>query len=270
MSLARSSRVEKARAAVLAACAAIALVLGMTPCVWQRPITQLFPLAFLALFEAPARGPRGAYWIALVVALVAGAMAPLHEIEVPLWIFLAIYAFASLRLVLFHRAWAGAIAGLTLLYAISIPNVLCFTCKSKQSEAKTNLSGLFTAEKAFHGEYGFFTTDLSFANWAPDGSPLYVYGFAIPSEKVSTLEGHDPTRSDTADPRVRLDRYSSSKMRDLAGRPFTGRDLPVNATATRDTFLAVAVGDIDSSDGYDIWAIDEKRRLHNLSNDCTD
>src|SRR5256885_12636669 len=69
------------------------------------------------------------------------------------------------------------VAIIGILAAIAIPNFLKFQCKSKQSEAKTNLSGIFTAEKAFFGEYNTYGTDLISVNWQPDGTPLYIYGF---------------------------------------------------------------------------------------------
>lgn len=55
------------------------------------------------------------------------------------------------------------------------------------------------------------------------------------------------------------------------GRPLDRRDLP-RSFASSSAFLAVAVGDIDPDEGHvqlDIWAIDEQKRLVNLSNDCT-
>jgi len=39
------------------------------------------------------------------------------------------------------------VAIIGILAAIAIPNFLKFQCKSKQSEAKTNLSGIFTARR---------------------------------------------------------------------------------------------------------------------------
>ena len=44
------------------------------------------------------------------------------------------------------------VAIIGILAAIAIPNFLRFQAKSKQSEAKTNLGGIFTAEIAYFGE----------------------------------------------------------------------------------------------------------------------
>lgn len=162
--------------------------------------------------------------------------------------------------------------------AIATPKFVTFSCKAKQSEAKTNLSGLYTAEKAFFAEYGFFTTDLKSVNWAPDGTPRYVFGFSAPSAPRTDprLPGLDPTRRTTLDPRVRENNYSSGRMIALDQRPLTDADLArgdAAASATTSGFLALAVGDIDSDSGaeplFDVWSIDEARRLTAVSNDCT-
>ena len=164
------------------------------------------------------------------------------------------------------------------LGAIATPKFVTFSCAAKQSEAKTNLSGLYTAEKAFFGEYGFFTTDLVSVNWAPDGTPRYIFGFSAPSSPRTDprLPGLDPTRRTTLDPRVRENHYSSGKMIALDQRSLTDADLArggAAASATTSGFLALAVGDIDPDSGaeplFDIWSIDEARRLTAVSNDCT-
>lgn len=153
-------------------------------------------------------------------------------------------------------------------------------CRSMQSEAKTNLSGIFTAQKAFFGEYNTYSTDLLAVNWAPDGTPLYVYGFRTPGgpERIEGVADLDPTRSHTADPRLvsaadGTERYRTAKMRDLDGRQLGPEDLVPGSTATATTFTASAAGDIDSDSGevrLDVWTIDERKQLTAVSNDCLD
>ncbi|HZL97520.1 MAG TPA: prepilin-type N-terminal cleavage/methylation domain-containing protein, partial [Terriglobales bacterium] len=58
------------------------------------------------------------------------------------------------------------VAIIGILAAIAIPNFLKFQAKSKQSEAKSALAGVFTSETAYFGEantYGNF----SVINWTP-------------------------------------------------------------------------------------------------------
>ena len=164
------------------------------------------------------------------------------------------------------------------LGAIATPKFLKFGCKSKQSEAKTNLSGIFTAQKAFFGEYNVYTTDLVSAEWVPDGTPIYAYGFAAPSTTVPEppIPGFDATRRTTIDPRVAGSKFSLAKMKTLGGRVLTDADiqsLMPTAIVTSAGFLAVAIGDVDSDSGdeeqLDVWTIDNTRNLNVVSNDCT-
>src|SRR5205823_3486647 len=90
-----------------------------------------------------------------------------------------------------------ALAGCAGLGVTTLHNLMTFECKSRASEAKTNLSGLFTAEKSFFGEYGVYSSDLVTVNWSPDGSPGYVYGFAKPGPGVEREEAN----------RLKLDGY---------------------------------------------------------------
>ena len=66
------------------------------------------------------------------------------------------------------------VAIIGILAAIAIPNFLRFQAKSKQSEAKTNLGGIFTAEVAYQGERNFFGNFAEIA-WAPTGTTRYTY-----------------------------------------------------------------------------------------------
>lgn len=173
----------------------------------------------------------------------------------------------------------GVLGGVVLcLGAIATPKFAKFGCKSKQSEAKTNLSGLFTAQKAFFGEYNVYTTDLVSLQWVPDGTPIYAYGFAAPSGALSDprLPDHDPTRRTTIDARVAGSAYGTAKMKTLGGRALTEADfqtLMPTATATSSAFVAIAIGDIDSDgsgdEQLDVWTIDQSRSLTVVSNDCT-
>ena len=68
------------------------------------------------------------------------------------------------------------VAIIGILAAIAIPNFLRFQAKSKQSEAKTNLGGIFTAEIAYFGEKNVFG-DLNVVSWAPIGDvEIQVHG----------------------------------------------------------------------------------------------
>ena len=67
------------------------------------------------------------------------------------------------------------VAIIGILAAIAIPNFLKFQARSKQSEAKTNLKALYTAQKSFFSEkdrYSNFANELGFA---PERGNRYGY-----------------------------------------------------------------------------------------------
>lgn len=67
------------------------------------------------------------------------------------------------------------VAIIGILAAIAIPNFLKFQARSKQSEAKTNLKALYTAQKSFFSEkdrYSMFANEIGFA---PERGNRYGY-----------------------------------------------------------------------------------------------
>ena len=186
----------------------------------------------------------------------------------PVWVFGLVGCIVLLPMVV-------AVVG--ILAAIAIPNFLKYQCKAKQSEAKANLAGLYTAEKAFYGEYGFYTTDLKALNWEPIGTPLYLYGFAeagpdrLPDGAQPPAD-YDPSRKDTSDPGALTGGYSTAKMRDLTGYPLDPVDVPAQAVVAEDGsgFVVAAIGDIDTDARVtlDVWTMDQDRYLTASNNDC--
>jgi type IV pilus assembly protein PilA len=66
------------------------------------------------------------------------------------------------------------VAIIGILAAIAIPNFLRYQAKTKQSEAKTNLSAIFTSEVAYFGERDTYGT-VATIGWAPEGHTRYLY-----------------------------------------------------------------------------------------------
>ncbi len=67
------------------------------------------------------------------------------------------------------------VAIIGILAAIAIPNFVRFQARSKQSEAKTNLKALFTAQKSYYGEKDAYLSDGSVIGWAPEQGNRYRY-----------------------------------------------------------------------------------------------
>lgn len=91
------------------------------------------------------------------------------------------------------------VAIIGVLAAIGIPEYSKFQAKARQSEAKLALAALFTAEESFRQHWNNFTTDLTNAGFAVQGSRLrYVTGFQASSCAGYITSGGAPVENVTS------------------------------------------------------------------------
>jgi len=68
------------------------------------------------------------------------------------------------------------VAIIGILAAIAIPNFVKFQCRSKQSEAKTNLKAMYVSNEGYRGEFDFYVPMASgstnSAGWAVKGNKI--------------------------------------------------------------------------------------------------
>jgi type IV pilus assembly protein PilA len=67
------------------------------------------------------------------------------------------------------------VAIIGILAAIAIPNFIRFQARSKQSEAKSNLKALFTAERSFFQEKDKYDTYIRSIGFSPERGNRYAY-----------------------------------------------------------------------------------------------
>lgn len=132
------------------------------------------------------------------------------------------------------------VAIIGILAAIAIPNFLRFQAKARQSEAKSNLKAIFTATKASAAEdLGgidcFGSNNL--CGWAPEDGNVYSY--------------HAQDKDGTAYEIV----GSESNSVNNATAPAADADAA--------KFTIAAVGNIDSDDFDDEWAMNDANQLTN-------
>lgn len=179
------------------------------------------------------------------------------------------------------------VAIIGILASIAIPSINKYMAKARQSEAKTNLSSLYTAEKAFYTEYNTYDRRFAAVGYTPEGSLRYNIGFSSGSV-ASAANGYN------SDPAV--DSYSASGPGTgycgtngafvrgcTVMRGATGADAPAiadticpistsgvaAACSTRvDSFQAGAVSVLQSTATVreDRWAIDSMKVLRNTQN----
>ncbi len=161
------------------------------------------------------------------------------------------------------------VAIIGILAAIAIPNFITFQAKSKQSEAKTNLKAIFTAEKSYFGEKDKYSSDFSVIGFKPEAGNRYSYGVsqgAFCNEAVAATGrrysagciGQDSAKF-TAPPAG------------ATAEPVAAADigvLPNAAACPNCEFAATAVGNVDNDAEGDTWAITSALSTTTLINNC--
>lgn len=69
------------------------------------------------------------------------------------------------------------VAIIGILASIAIPNFQRFQRKSRQSEAKINLAGVYTTERSFISEWGVGSPNLQQIGYQPEGDIVYNVGW---------------------------------------------------------------------------------------------
>jgi type IV pilus assembly protein PilA len=138
------------------------------------------------------------------------------------------------------------VAIIGILAAIAIPNFMKFQARARQSEAKSNLKGLFTATKSMYAEGSSLA--CNWCGWAPELNYRYSYFFAnAQPPRVGKFGGAE---ADCAG-----DKWAASAK---------GDD---NDAAKTGSFSATAVGNIDNDARMDCWVMNDANSLVNAQND---
>jgi len=141
------------------------------------------------------------------------------------------------------------VAIIGILAAIAIPNFLRYQAKSKQSEAKVNLKGIFTSESSYFGEHNYYGT-ITGVGFQPAGgwNSAKYYGF-----EVDSTEG--------------VMKSATVTITWPATTPVPGITAP---TATIPAyFTCAAAGNIDGDATLDYWYVNADNALANTSDDVS-
>jgi type IV pilus assembly protein PilA len=167
------------------------------------------------------------------------------------------------------------VAIIGILAAIAIPNFIKFQARSKQSEGKTNLKGIFTAEKSFLGEHDYYsawgeigwkaergnryaytigplgdTEDRAVANPPPSGSNVGYSNVSVDCFKISPTA---PGACVATSPTFPIATQTSGQVAEGT----TGTQVPPGFTLQCNTCsaAAIAAGTIDNDPNFDQWEI---------------
>jgi len=171
------------------------------------------------------------------------------------------------------------VAIIGILAAIAIPNFIKFQARSKQSEAKTNLKGIFQAEKSYSAEKDAYSSSFTAIGFIPERGNRYNYslGNANPQGRSgATLAS--PTAANGFDG-IAIDTYklggsiSTYTFTNTPGAtPDTGVSGVTGIGANTGSFLAGAIGSVDNDTQTDEWYIGGAVNLTVAANGakCTD
>jgi len=141
-----------------------------------------------------------------------------------------------------------------------------------QAEIKGNLASMYVAQKAFHAEFGRYTTDLKAIGWDPRAGEVNVkIGFAEPAMGVSDLVDDESLES-----RLDSDYFTQLTTDPLSGEKVSykyskfGEDISLKnlsqycrrgCSATSDRFEIMAVSKIGPNGEPDVWLIDDDKNI---------
>lgn len=151
-----------------------------------------------------------------------------------------------------RRTFISAVVAYTIIWgiltAVAIPNFMNYGAKARQSEAKVNLGGIFTAAGAYKTENKTFViSDINQLGYAPSGFSRYSLWYAV--NGVPTMI-----------PSANLVKGPC----DVTTPPAT-----VQVAASVAGFTAAAKGNMDSDLTCDEWSINDAKVLTNTLDDVT-
>jgi type IV pilus assembly protein PilA len=157
------------------------------------------------------------------------------------------------------------VAIIGILAAVAVPSFQRFQAKARQSEAKTLLSGLYTAEKTYKMEWGTYLGDFRNIGYDPNGNLRFRVGFSA-GGVVNIIGYQGPgVAAGAASVQFNTSVYcpaSTTCTETPFGLAFVAiaGDVPPTTTA----FTAIAAGDIDGDDAVrDTWSMQEDKTLLN-------
>lgn len=160
------------------------------------------------------------------------------------------------------------VAIIGILASLAIPSIGKYMAKARQSEAKTQLSSLYTAEKAFFAEYTAYDSRFGAIGYSPEGKLRYNVGFSAAGFVATAANGY------TA-PAGLIANFATVGYCGAAG-VFVNNCAMLNgatnaappalpaALTTSNTFVAAAGAVVHQGvPGGDFWTINEMKNLLN-------
>ncbi|MGZ3747586.1 MAG: type IV pilin protein [Pseudobdellovibrionaceae bacterium] len=164
------------------------------------------------------------------------------------------------------------VAIIGILASLAIPSVGKYMAKARQSEAKTQLASVYTAEKAFFAEYSAYHSAFGAIGYSPEGKLRYVVGFAGPGVPADGGNGYNPaaplagvqaaTETLTFCTTGAAMTNGCMMLQGADGVDPTAANLPATTSLTKPAFTAGAGAVVHSAAaGMDQWTVDQNKNF---------
>ncbi len=159
------------------------------------------------------------------------------------------------------------VAIIGILATLSVGSIQKQVAKSRQAEAKTLLGSLYAAEQAFHGEFGWYHTNMQWMKYSPDGQLRYNVGFATASATTGASIGYTGINSGNAaeNRHACAATLTVAEVCNLGGCTCLAQAnvaVTGSVTATQNAFTASATTD-NLLAGDDAWTMTDAKQLTN-------
>lgn len=172
------------------------------------------------------------------------------------------------------------VAIIGILAAIAIPNFIKFQAKSKQSEAKTGLKGIFQAQKSYFAEKDSYSSAFNQIGYIPERGNRYSYHLGTGAHQTraaatlaspSTAAGFEIIDIDSFKLGGALTTGSIANVPTIAAEPgVTVASAATVVTGSNGSFVAMASGTIDNDSPNDEWALGGGVTLTVAASTCSD
>lgn len=162
------------------------------------------------------------------------------------------------------------VAIIGILSAIAIPQINKYMARARQTEAKTNLASIYTANKAFYAEYNIYDNRFNVIGYRPEGRLRYNVGWAAGGTPCASLKDYGYSGDDTGSVNAvthcgvggDIDATSGGvgcKVTPDGNQTLNGTDIKCDEKV----FTAGAAGKVSTGTTIDEWTINQVKDLQN-------
>ena len=162
------------------------------------------------------------------------------------------------------------VAIIGILAAIAVPNFQRFQAKSRQAEARSNLSALYTTQKAFYNEWQQYFGDFRNIGFRPEGTLRYETGFGaagivapVNYQGAGAAAGAAAVNFATDQAWCSAAPAAPTNGCNVIRAPIAPGAIAGANVVAAITFQAAAQGDIDGDADIDTWTINQDKNIQN-------